>query len=120
MSDSADDQGLAKLTFSITTGGHRYDMKIGDFSAMDEMAYSQVTGGKTLMQAFSTGEVDSVMVAGLVWLFRRKYEKKLSFQSVAEQFKWADMDTIEIERDGNRPDAERPTFGVEVGADPEA
>ena len=101
---SEDNNGIANMLFSITSGGHRYDIRLGDFSAMDEMAFAQVTGGKALMQAFTTGEVDSVMVAGLIWLFRRKLDKKLTFQTVAEQFRWSDLDTVEITRvDDDKP-----------------
>ena|SRR5690554_5881178 len=90
-----DQQQLAKARLKITTDGRPYDIRLGDFSAMDEVLYEQATG-KGLMDIFMGGGITVRQVAGYVWLERQRYEKKLSFEKVFSKFKVSDLDTLEI------------------------
>lgn len=111
-----DQQKIGDMVLTITTSGNRYDMRIGDFSAMDELDYKRITGAE-LMTPFMSGELNSAMIAGLVWLTRRRFgEKQLRFEKVAQEFKWADLDTIEFSNGSDSTEAKLP----EVVTNPEA
>lgn len=108
---------MENVVIKITTEGRPYEMVMGDFSAMDEMLFKQTTG-EDLMSAFSTGDFNSITVAGLVWLYRRRFEKTLKFQTVAEKLKFSDLDTIEM-RDTSQSDDDENEGEVPSGSRPE-
>lgn len=95
MSEEENQGSLEDLTLKVKTGGNNYVIPMADFSAMDELDYEKATG-RDLMAPFMTGEVTTVLIAGLVWLYRRRFEKTLTFDSVARQFKFGDLQTLEI------------------------
>lgn len=112
-----DDMGTLTVTFQ----GHQYGIQMGDFSAKDEMDFERVTGGRSLMACFTEGKFDSVAVAGMLWLVKRRYEKSLNFDKLAARFKWNDMQSIEFsggpeeDEDEETPEEEDPTpetYGV--------
>jgi hypothetical protein len=95
MSDEQE-KGFANVEIEVTCGGRRYVMNAGDFSATDEMRFKEVTGSD-LMSPFISGQVNSITISGLIWLYRvRQGEKKLTFRAVADVFRWSDLDNIEI------------------------
>jgi len=94
----------------ITVAGNRFEMRIGDFTALDEFDYFKQTG-QTIMEVFNEGKVTSFAVAGLVWLHRRaNQEKSLTFEEVARTFKFSDLDSIEFDDGKDEPveEAVRP------------
>lgn len=115
------ERGIGDITLRVTTGGHRYDMQIGDFSATDEMAFKETTG-EDLMTPFVEGKVNAILIAGLIWLYRRRFEKNLRFKKVADSFTFADLDSIEFvgpdDDDGDEDDDKPATLTTEV-PDPE-
>lgn len=128
-SNGQDEQqgGLSSATMSVTVDGRRYDMKMGDFSAMDEVEFRNATG-TDLMTPFATGQINSIVVAGLVWRARvRAGERKLTFDTVARQVRWRDLDGVEVTGLGNDEDEPPPPppprpgeLTSEVPAGPEA
>jgi hypothetical protein len=115
MSDETESEGgIGNLVISVVTDGRRYDMALGDFSARDEMDFKEIAG-EDLLTPFTTGKANSVTIAGLVWLFRRRFEKNLRFDKVAVSFKLGDLDTIRVAKEGEEDAPALP----EVVTDPE-
>lgn len=115
--------GLSDLKLSVTCGGNRYEMMFGEFSAHEEVQYKRLTG-YDLMAPFLNESINSIMLAGLVWLYRKRTEKKLQFNSVLKEFKFSDMDNLVVtdgtESDEDEDDEETlEELGAEVFASPE-
>jgi hypothetical protein len=93
-------------TIKITSGGDTFEMRFGDFSALDEFDYYKITGQK-LMMVFNSGEISSFEIAGLLWLYRRPYEPGLTFEEVAKNLKWSDLESVEVDdgTDEDEPEA---------------
>jgi hypothetical protein len=94
--------GTSDAKIKITCGGEPFEMRFGDFSALDEFDYFKITGQR-LMMVFSTGEISSFEIAGLLWLYRRPYEPGLTFEDVAKNLKWSDLESVEVD-DGEDDD----------------
>lgn len=99
-----------KMGFRVTThtarGIEPYEIQIANYSAQDELDFHQATG-HTFFSAFS--EMSTYVLAAFVWLERRKYEKKLTFQEVAKEIKFRDLESLEfIAEDDEEDEAEVP------------
>src|SRR5690606_17377658 len=104
-----------QLKLRITVGGRPYEIAMGEFSALDEVHYKKATG-EDMMSAFTGGNINTILLAGLVWLHRRRYEKTLRFETVAAEFKWNDLSSMEFLDD---EDAPQEPLTLETFSDPE-
>lgn len=85
---------LEAVKIRVVCGGNPYEISLADISALDEMDYYKATG-QTFMDVF-TGKVSSFAIAGLVWVYRRRYEKKLTFDEVMAEFKLSDLESLQL------------------------
>lgn len=89
---------LGKIIIKVTTQGRRYDIRLGELTATDEMEFKAVTGADFFQLLESA---NATVMAGLVWVWRRKFgEDELDFEDVAAKFTWADLDTVDHEMAG--------------------
>lgn len=80
--------------------GTVYEARLSDFSGLDAQLFRQVTG-MGLMNAFSQPDLDTI--AGMIWLIRRRTNRKLPFEVVARQI---NPTNIEVEAVGGEDDEE--------------
>lgn len=118
-----------EATITIPCGGHTYVLRFGDFSALDEFDYYKATSaggtmpGQTLVDVFTGNQASSFAIAGLLWLYRRRAEKGLTFEQVMREFKMSDLGDIVVD-DGSDDEDDDESESVEesevVASDPEA
>lgn len=98
-------------TVTLTLGGEQVTFRLGDMNAVDAGDFRRQVG-VSLMQAIAGGSLDLDIVAGLLWLTKRRDNPKLAYHAVAAQLTYADLEDI----DG----AEQPDEPDEENIDPEA
>jgi len=106
---------LDELKIKVVCGGNPYEISLSDISALDEMDYYQATG-QTFMDVF-TGKMSAFAIAGLVWVYRRRWEKKLTFQEVLKEFKLSDLQSLSM--GDEEEEAEEPPVASFNGKNPE-
>jgi hypothetical protein len=106
---------LDELKIKVVCGGNPYEISLSDISALDEMDYYQATG-QTFMDVF-TGKISAFAIAGLVWVYRRRWEKKLTFQEVLKEFKLSDLESLSMGDD--EEEQEEPPAASFNGKNPE-
>lgn len=100
---------------SLTVDGEEYIIRFEDFTALDSREFRREMG-MSLAQAFTT-DPDLDMVAGLLWLHRRKTEPKLKYEDVAKKLTYLN---IEVEDPDPDADGSADPAGSEGGeTDPE-
>ena len=106
---------LDQLKIRVVCGGNPYEIALSDISALDEHDYYKETG-QTFMDVFS-GKVSSFAIAGLVWVYRRRWEKTLTFDEVMREFKLSDLESLTL---GDDEDEDEPAVEVASnGTNPE-
>lgn len=74
-------------TFEFTVAGAAYTVRLGELTPKDAGDFRRAVG-MSLMSAF--GQVDLDVIAGFVWLVRRRMQPGLSYETVAESFTYDD------------------------------
>jgi hypothetical protein len=92
----------------ITVGNETYLIAVEDLTGLEVKAYREAVGTSP-MAAFSN-QPDLDVVAGLVWIVRRRTEPGLTYDDVAGVMTYGDL---LVEHDGTGETADDPT-------DPEA
>lgn len=79
--------------------GNLFEIRMSDISARDEFEYIQVTEGKVggLCDIFLENKVTLTGIAGLIWAYRRKWEKKLNFGDVLKTINMSTIETLELD-----------------------
>jgi hypothetical protein len=85
---------LDQLKIRVVCGGNPYEIALSDISALDEHDYYKLTG-QTFMDVFS-GQVSSFAIAGIIWVYRRRWEKTLTFDEVMREFKLSDLESLTL------------------------
>lgn len=94
---------LEQVKIRVVCGGNPYEISLADISSLDEFDYYQKTG-QTFMDVFS-GKVSSFAIAGIVWVYRRRWEKQLTFDEVLKEFKLSDLESLQL---GDDEDDDEP------------
>lgn len=94
---------LEQAQIRVVCGGNPYEISLADISSLDEFDYYKATG-QTFMDVFS-GKVSSFAIAGMVWVYRRRFERSLTFEEVLKEFKLSDLESLQI---GDDEDDEEP------------
>lgn len=95
-------------TLVITVDGKEYKVKLSQLTAIDAKDF-RASVGVSLAQAIAGGSGDLDVIAGLVWLARRKIERGLPYAKVAASL------TYESDIDLSEPDATEPTAEDDPG-----
>lgn len=69
---------------AITVDGERYLIRLSDLTAIDAGDFRRAVG-TSLVSVMSEGSADLDVIAGLVWLARRKRERGLKYEDVARR-----------------------------------
>lgn len=85
--------------FEIIADGVKYTIRMSDLSAADAGLFRK-TVGLPLAAAFTEGNADIDVIAGLVWLVRRKTNPTLAYAAVAETLNYGNLEV-----GGDAPDA---------------
>ncbi|HET7486835.1 MAG TPA: hypothetical protein VFJ85_02835 [Acidimicrobiales bacterium] len=67
----------------IAVDGQTYTIRLGDLSALDAKDFRAAVG-VSLAQVMTNGSTDLDVLAGLVWLARRRRERGLAYKTVAK------------------------------------
>lgn len=86
---------------AITVDGTNYTVRIKDLSAIDAKDFRAAVG-VSLGEAMTGTSVDLDIIAGLVWLVRRKRERGLPYLKVAKEISYG------TEVDVNEPSDDDP------------
>lgn len=86
-------------TISFVAAGTRYDIRFDDLTAADAGDFRR-TVGMPLVAAFQEGTTDLDVIAGLVWLVRRRGQRGLAYAAVAESLTYGNVDMAD---DGTEP-----------------
>lgn len=77
----------------VTVDGEQYDIDFSDLSAIDSKDFRKAVGIPLASVLTERQDADIDVIAGLVWLARRKKEPRLSYEEVAESINFTtDMD----------------------------
>jgi hypothetical protein len=91
---------------TFVAAGARYEIDFEDFTAADAGDFRRAVG-IPLSAIFVAGTADLDGIAGLVWLVRRRGDRKLSYHSVAEALTYGNVDMAggDAEQDAEEPDS---------------
>lgn len=104
-----------ELKLKITMNGQVDEIRFNDFTGLDARAFRQQVG-VSLVDAFM-GNPDVDILAGLVWLHRRKTKPRLSYEDVAGEFTYNDLiESRQLAED--TPEAEDGDGDVDSDDDP--
>lgn len=98
---------MADEATAFKVAGVRYEISPNDFTAAEAGDFRRELGF-SLGEAFSAGSADLDVIAGLVWLIRRRTVKGLGYRQVAESITYADIeadDGTEVVGDELDPEA---------------
>ena len=95
----------AAPVFKFHIGPTAYELRLGDLTPRDSGDFRREVG-MPLMQAFGATDLD--VIAGFVWLIRRRAQRNLSYAEVADSFTYADY-LGGFDADGDGSEAEDPT-----------
>ncbi len=74
---------MSDTALAITVDGTTHTIRLANLTAIDAKDFRAAVG-VSLAQAMSEGSTDLDVVAGLVWLARRKTERGLPYATVAK------------------------------------
>lgn len=90
---------------TVTLQGEPVTFRLGEMTAQDAGDFRRAVG-VPLMQAISAG-LDLDVVAGLLWLVKRRDQPKVSYQSIAATLTYNDLEvSVEDEADEEVVDPE--------------
>lgn len=96
---------MADAVVRITVDGMNYDLDMGDINAIDAKDFRREVGITLASSMTDSVDVDLDVIAGLVWLARRKTERGLTYNDVASMLSFnSDIDFSDVE-DGEHPEA---------------
>lgn len=98
---------MADASISFIAAGTRYEVNFEDLTAADSGDFRRAVG-LPLSAVFRDGEADLDAIAGLVWLVRRRGDRKLSYYSVAETLTYGNVSLDEDETAADAEDADSP------------
>jgi len=112
----------AEMKMRVTVGGNPYEIGMLDLSGKDAMDFRRITAqllgneGLTLSDLFLRGAVDLEHVGGVVWVYRRRWEKDLTYMDVLEEIDMTCLEGITVD-DGKEDEDESPApYSIDVGA----
>ena len=88
----------------FTVAGATYRAKMGEFTPRDALDFRQAFG-VPLVHAVAGGQIDIDIIAGLVWLIRRRANPRLQLGEVLDSFTYDDAEMGA----GSGTPAEEPT-----------
>jgi hypothetical protein len=81
---------------AITADGTTHTVRLAQLTAIDAKEFRAAVG-VSLVEAMTGGSVDLDVIAGLVWLARRKRERGLAYAKVARELNYgSDLDVTEL------------------------
>jgi hypothetical protein len=99
---------VTDAALAITVDGTTHTIRMGNLTAIDAKDFRAAVG-VSLTQAMSEGSTDLDVVAGLVWLARRKRERGLPYAKVAAAMNYeTQMDVVEPGDEGDETDDADP------------
>lgn len=73
--------------FVLTVDGTRYEIALSRLTAEDARDFRAATG-MPLQAVFDGKQTDIDLIAGLIWLVRKKTDRKLTYHQVASGFSY--------------------------------
>ena len=103
---------MADFDFSVTSGPYegRYQVDLADLNGVDSRDFRGAIG-ISLAEVVGNGGGDLDTLAALVWLTRRKSNKALPFQAVAEHINYGNVEQTAADADPVEPDPTTPGDG---------
>lgn len=102
-------------SMSIKIEDITYNISLGEFSSLDEFDFYQATSrngrpGLTLMECFQDKKLAgaSFVIAGMVWLHRRKSEPELTYEEVMASLHFEDLMSIKNDDDAETETTDNP------------
>lgn len=80
-----------EAAIEIVAAGAKYQIRMSDLTAADAGLFRK-TLGIPLSAAFQEGNADIDVIAGLVWLVRRRANPTLAYASVAETLNYGNIE----------------------------
>lgn len=90
----------------ITVDSDTYDVDLSDLTGIDAKDFRRAVGIPLAAVLTEKTELDLDVVAGLVWLARRRNEPSLTFEKVAAGINFlSDLDIDQVEEEVGDPEA---------------
>jgi hypothetical protein len=84
----------------IELGDKRYEARFGDFTAVDAGDFRQAVGFPLAAVFSGQAAFDIDVVAGLVWLLRRRKAKGLAYRAVAAEVTYDNFTVVDDDDEG--------------------
>lgn len=112
---------MAEAKIKVTIKGNLYEIGMLDLSGKDAMDFRRITAqmlggeGLSLSDLFIKGAVDLEHVAGVVWAYRRRWEKDLTYVDVLEEIDMTCLEGMTLD-DGKEDVEDTPApYAIDVG-----
>lgn len=79
-------------TLAFQIGGDKYEVRLGDLTPRDARDFRSAVG-VPLIKAVTSDSTDLDVIAGLVWLVRRRTSHQLRFEQVLDSFTYDDFES---------------------------
>lgn len=94
MSDNGTEPDDLTITFKLA-GGETYTVRHVDMTAIDARDFRRAVGERLVTVFAGTLGADLDVIAGLLWLTRRRDEPHLTYEQVAEDLRYADLEAVD-------------------------
>lgn len=94
---------MPNKTVRITVGDDVYDIDFSDLTAVDAKDFRREVGIPLAAVLADKEDADIDVIAGLVWIVRRKAEKGLTFDTVAKSISFTTTLDLDATPDGGDP-----------------
>lgn len=85
---------MADKVIRFKVDGARYDIDLGDFNAIDAKDFAP-TVGMPLAEVYSGKPLDLHVIAGLMWLTRRKTNPDITYRELAEGLTYGNLESAD-------------------------
>lgn len=82
------------LGIELTVKDRTYRVMLEDLTGSETKAFRE-TVGMSPTQALASGDLDLDVLAGFVWLVRRRTEQHLQYSQVADSISWKELEIEE-------------------------
>lgn len=89
----------ADVSLAFDFEGQRYELSQRDMTASERLAWRQTLGMPFLAMLMQGLDVD--VVAGVIWIIKRRSDPRLAFTDIADKLRWDDFDIVRVGDDGS-------------------
>lgn len=94
---------VTDLSLAFDFEGQRYELSQRDMTASERLAWRQTLG--VPFPAMMMQGLDVDVIAGVIWIIKRRSDPRLAFTDIADKLRWDDFDIVRVGDEGEATEA---------------